>query len=150
MFIAENSSNYTDPWPCLIQPNQSLTTAETISNNDMSRLTFSFICLVIGIFGNITSIAAMFRQLRTEKIYYLQLPIMLSDLVACLFRVPQIIYQPFVIRASPGPNWAKRNFLFSWYGVTVGTPLGNTFITTSLVLVAAVSMDRLQVQKSRI
>lgn len=142
-----SSSNETNDI-CLLWKNPDIVAnAGNIKDDDIIILYFVYfpLVLIIGIFGNSFSIAAMFKYFSKENIYYLQLLIMISDFIICIFYVPYCVVIPFLFTSHSGPNWVKRNFVITWFGVNLVSPLINSFLTCSIVLVAIASLDRLQV-----
>lgn len=105
------------------------------------------IIITFGIFGNTISIAAMWKQFKNEDVYLLQFLIVVADFIGCMLSLPYSIFLPLFTKCYVGPNWVKSSEVLSKYAGYFVSPMLNSFITCSLLLIALTSVDRLQVRK---
>lgn len=102
------------------------------------------IVCTIGIFGNFLSIIILKRQFKNEQMYYMQLLTMICDLIMSIFSLVYAILMPWLIIATPGPNWVKSSFGFSMSAI-LEVILVNIVTTTGMLIILATNLDRLQV-----
>src|SRR5262249_36994885 len=99
------------------------------------------ILATIGISGNSISFLTILKQSRHNEVYILQMIVILTDLLNSITVCGYFPFLPTIMNSSPGPNWAKRSIVASYWTAYGSATIPNIFITASIMILLAMVFD---------
>lgn len=100
------------------------------------------ICILLSLFGEMTSLVVFYRQSKKEPAYFYQIALTVGKALEMLLAIEYCAVFVFAYSPTGGAAWFKANYALMWFTAHLAIPLVNMNFTSNLLLAISMAGDR--------